>query len=129
MTRSRWCWWPRLAAAGPGRRCRPGRRGPPGPRCSPCPYLLGAAGSACLAAAGAGALAGNEVVLRVPGLLGPRTLGPAADPLSGLFLVLSFSAAVAVSLALASWAAGPDRPRRRGLGTSYALASARSRWC
>ncbi len=92
------------------------------PALLPVPYLLGAAGSACLAAAGAGALAGNEVALRVPGLLGPGTVGPAADPLSGLFLVLSFSAAVAVSLALASWAAGPDRPGRRGLGTSYALA-------
>ncbi len=94
------------------------------PALQPVPYLLGAAGSACLAAAGAGALAGDDVVLRVPGLLGPRTLGPGADPLSGLFLVLSFSAAVAVSVALASWAAGPDRPRRRGLGASYALALA-----
>ena len=51
-----------------------------------------------------------------------RPLGLAADRLSGLFLVIAFGAAAAVSLAFASWAAGPGRPGRRGLGASYALA-------
>jgi hydrogenase-4 component B len=106
----------------------------------PVPYLIGAAGSACLLAAGAAALAGQNVVLRSGGVLGSvaigtggtagtgRTavfaaaLGLAADKLSGLFLVIAFAAAVAVSLAFASWAAGPGGPGRRGLGASYALA-------
>lgn len=99
------------------------------------PYLTGAAGSACLATAGAAALAGRTVGLRPGGLLGPVALDPAAgrslfspagslaaDRLSGLFLVIAFAAATAVSLAFASWAAGADGPGRRGLGAGYALA-------
>jgi hydrogenase-4 component B len=92
------------------------------PRLLPVPYLAGAAGSACLAAAGAAALAGQTVALRVTGLLGAGTTGPAADPLSGLFLLIAFGAAVPISLALASWAAGPRGPQRRGLAAAYALA-------
>jgi len=112
------------------------------PTWQPVPYLLGAAASGCLAAAGGAALTGQPVAPYLSGLLGPGTLtlgtggpgtggpgmggpgtgGLAADRLSGLFLAISFGAALAVSLALASWAAGPDRPRRRGLGASYALA-------
>ena len=91
-------------------------------RLIPLPYLAGAAGSACLAAAGAAALAGQTVALRVTGLLGPGTTGPAADPLSGLFLLIAFGAAVPISLALVSWAPGPRGPRRRGLAAAYALA-------
>ena len=86
------------------------------------PYLAGAAGSACLAVAGAAALAGQTVALRVTGLLGPGTTGPAADPLSGLFLLIAFGAAVPISLALVSWAPSPRGPRRRGLAAAYALA-------
>jgi hydrogenase-4 component B len=92
------------------------------PRLLPVPYLLGTAGSACLAAAGAAALSGRTVTLQASGLLGSGTAAPAADPLSGLFLLIAFGAAVPISLALASWAAGPGRPRRRGLAASYALA-------
>ena len=92
------------------------------PRLLPVPYLLGAAGSACLAAAGAAALDGQSVTLRAAGLLGPGTARPAADRLSGLFLLIAFGAAVPISLALASWAAGPGHPRRRGLAASCALA-------
>jgi hydrogenase-4 component B len=88
----------------------------------PVPYLAGAAGSACLAVAGAAALAGQPVLLRVTGLLGAGTTGPAADPLSGLFLLIAFGAAVPISLALVSWAPGPRGPHRRGLAASYALA-------
>ena len=91
-------------------------------RLVPVPYLAGAAGSACLAVAGAAALAGQPVALRVTGLLGPGTTGPAADPLSGLFLLIAFGAAVPISLALVSWAPGPRGPRRRGLAAAYALA-------
>ena len=60
--------------------------------------------------------------LRVAGLLGPGTTAPAADPLSGLFLLIAFGAAVPISLALMSWAPGPRGPRRRGLAAAYALA-------
>jgi len=89
-------------------------------------YLLGAAGSACLAALGGFALAGRSVQLAVGGWLGQavpgqQTAGLAADRLSGLFLALAFGAAVPVSVAFASWARSP-REKRRGLGASYALA-------
>jgi hydrogenase-4 component B len=109
------------------------------------PYLAGAAGSVCLLVAGAAAVAGRSVALRPAGLLGTVAIGTAgsghastasarqpagfavvpglaADRLSGLFLVIAFAAAAAVSLAFASWAAGPDGPARRWLGTAYALA-------
>ncbi len=100
------------------------------PRWRSLPYLAGAVACACVLAAGAAAVAGRSVALRSGGLLGsvwisrnPSTVpGLAADRLSGLFLVISFGAAVAVSLALASWAAGRTGPGRRGLGASYALA-------
>jgi hydrogenase-4 component B len=91
------------------------------------PYLLGAAGSGCLAAVGGAALAGSTVHLDVAGLLGQalpgqQALGLAADRLSGLFLAMAFGAAVPVSVAFASWAARPWTVSRRGLGASYALA-------
>ena len=90
-------------------------------------YLLGAAGSACLAVLGGFALAGRSVQLDVAGWLGDPVPGqPAAalvaDRLSGMFLALTFGAAVPVSVAFASWAARPDTTVRRGLGASYALA-------
>jgi formate hydrogenlyase subunit 3/multisubunit Na+/H+ antiporter MnhD subunit len=90
------------------------------------PYLLGAAGSACLAVLGGFALAGREVQLDVAGWLGDPVPGQqaaalGADRLSGLFLALSFGAAVPVSIAFASWAARAPSTRR-WLGTSYALA-------
>lgn len=99
------------------------------------PYLVGAAGSACVLAAGAGALAARSVAVPGSDLLGSvtvasraglpvfsRTDGLAADRLSGLFLVIAFGAAVPVSLAFASWARTAAAPPRRGLGASYALA-------
>jgi hydrogenase-4 component B len=96
------------------------------------PYLAGAAASACLVVAGAGALTGRSVALSSGGLLGTVAIGSqpaftavpglAADQLSGLFLVIAFGAAAAVSLGFASWASGPDGPARRGLGAGYALA-------
>jgi hydrogenase-4 component B len=90
-------------------------------------YLFGAAGAACLAAVGGFALAGRPVRLDVAGWLGDpvpgqRAAALAADPLSGLFLALSFGAAVLVSIAFASWARRPGSAARRGLGASYALA-------
>ena len=95
-------------------------------------YLLGGAGSVCLVVAGAGAVAGRDVTIRSGAVLGGVAVGGghlfsaasglAADRLSGLFLIIAFSAAAAVSLGFASWAAGPAGPGRRGLGASYALA-------
>ena len=87
----------------------------------PVPYLAGSAGAGCVAVAGASALAGHVVRLPVAGWLGSGTAELAADRLSGLFLVIAFGAAFAVSLAFASWAARPGAPDRRGLGASYAL--------
>ena len=91
------------------------------PRLMPVPYLAGAAGSVCLTVAGAAALAGRPVTLAGSGLLGPGTVAPTADPLSGLFLVIAFGAAIPVSLALASWASTAPAARRRGLAASYGL--------
>jgi formate hydrogenlyase subunit 3/multisubunit Na+/H+ antiporter MnhD subunit len=91
------------------------------------PYLLGAAGSACLAVAGGFALTGRVVRLDVAGWLGDplpghQALGLNVDRLSGLFLVMMSGAAVPVSVAFASWAARPDAGARRWLGPGYALA-------
>jgi hydrogenase-4 component B len=91
------------------------------------PYGLGAAGSACLAVAGAFALAGRTAGLNVAGWLGDplpgqQALGLAADRLSGLFLVMAFGAAVPVSVAFASWAARSDSAATRMLAEGYALA-------
>ena len=94
------------------------------------PYLLGAAGSACLAVLGGFALAGRPVRLDVAGWLeepvpGQQAAGLAADRLSGMFLALAFGVAVPVSVAFASWGRGVRRVAPRGqhrLGASYALA-------
>ena len=85
------------------------------------PYLVGAAGAAGVAVAGAGALAGHPARLTVAAWLGTGTAGLAADSLSGLFLVIAFGAAMPVSLAFADWAARTGAVGRRGLGASYAL--------
>ena len=89
-------------------------------------YLLGAAGSGCLAATGGFALTGHLVTLDVAGWLGDPLPGQraavlAADPLSGLFLAMAFGAALPVSVAFASWA-WRQGPRPGRLGASYALA-------
>jgi formate hydrogenlyase subunit 3/multisubunit Na+/H+ antiporter MnhD subunit len=91
------------------------------------PYLAGAAGSACLAAAGGLALTGRTVRLDTVGWLGDpigtgQAPGLAVDQLSGLFLAMAFGAAVPVSVAFASWAARPDSPATRMLAAGYALA-------
>jgi hydrogenase-4 component B len=65
--------------------------------------------------------AGSWRVDGIPGT-GFAAIGLGADKLSGLFLVIAFAAAAAVSLAFASWAARPGAVGRRGLGASYALA-------
>ena len=86
-------------------------------------YLLGAAGSGCLAVTGGVALTGRLVTLGVGGWLGDPvpgqpTAGLAADPLSGMFLAIMFGAALPVSVAFASWARRQGaRPGR--LGASY----------
>jgi hypothetical protein len=76
------------------------------------PYALGTAGAGCLAAVGGSALAGQTVRLNLAGWLAPpagtsQGAGLAVDRLSGLFLVMALGAAVPVSAAFASWAAGP----------------------
>jgi hydrogenase-4 component B len=89
-------------------------------------YLLGAAGSGCLATVGGFALTGRLVTLNVAGWLGDpipgqRAAALAADQLSGLFLAMAFGAALPVSVAFASWA-WRQGPRPGRLGASYALA-------
>ncbi len=82
-------------------------------------YLLGAAGSACLAALGGFALAGRPVRLDVAGWLGEPVPGQpaaglAADRLSGLFLALAFGAAVPVSVAVLTRGDDPPDPPAPG---------------
>ena len=89
------------------------------------PYLLGAAGSACLAVVGGFAVDGRPVSVGWTGWLGEglpgqRTLGLGADRLSGLFLVMAFGAAVPVSVAFANWAIRHESPWM--LPSGYALA-------
>jgi hydrogenase-4 component B len=91
------------------------------------PYALGAAGSACLAAAGGFALAGRAAALNVAGWLGDplpgqQALGLSADRMSGMFLVMALGAAVPVSVAFASWAARQKAAATRMLAEGYALA-------
>ena len=79
------------------------------------PYLLGAAGSACLAVLGGFALAGRPVRLDVAGWLGDPVPGQqaaalSADRLSGMFLALTFGAAVPVSVAALARGAPPRNP-------------------
>ena len=99
--------------------------------CAASPYVLGAAGAACLAAAGGFALAGRTVTAergRVAGRArrAGQAPGLAVDRLSGLFLVMALGAAVPVSAAFASWAAGPGSAgpsaATRMLAQGYALA-------
>ena len=89
-------------------------------------YLIGAAGSGCLAVTGGFALTGRLVTLDVAGWLGDPIPGQqsaalAADRLSGLFLAMAFGAALPISVAFASWARRQG-PRPGRLGASYALA-------
>ncbi len=80
-----------------------------GPLVPAVPYLLAAAGSACLAVAGAGAVAGHTarlVLASSPGsggldLASLGSVSLTADRLSGLFLLIAFGAAVPVSLVAA----------------------------
>ena len=109
------------AGTGAGTGGRPdGRRTPPG-WLGFLPYLLAAAGAACLLTAGAGALAGDRVRLGLGSLLGFGPTVLAADRLSGLFLVIVFGAAVPVTLLAGCRVPGPHGQRRGRLGAACAL--------
>lgn len=91
------------------------------PRLRAVPYAAGTAASACLLAVGAAALAGHPAAI---GLDDAFAIGPArlaTDPLSALFLLITFGAALGVSPAFASWVRHSGRTVRRGLGAAYAL--------
>ena len=96
------------------------------------PYVLGAAGSACLALTGGFALAGRTVRLPVAGWLGQPVPGQqaadlSADRLSGLFLVMAFGAAALVSVAFASWAARPGHGDAARAGRQLRAGAGRGR--
>ncbi len=85
----------------------------------PVSYVAAAAGSACLAAAGALALSGGVRTYELGAVLG---LGPTAlrlDRLAGLFLVLTSGTATLVSAFSAAWVRPPGRVRGRGLAAAY----------
>ena len=81
----------------------------PGRRWAGSPWLAGPSSS--MSPAGSGT--------RCPASRRPAL---AADRLSGMFLALTFGAAVPVSVAFASWSTRAQSAQRRGLGASYALA-------
>ncbi|WP_051576549.1 proton-conducting transporter membrane subunit [Streptomyces sp. Tu 6176] len=87
----------------------PGRRAP-----YAVPYLLGAAGSGCLATVGAVALGrpGHAPRLDLGDTLGFGAAALRVDALSGLFWLLTFAVAVAAGLTAAGWASA----RRPGRG-------------
>jgi formate hydrogenlyase subunit 3/multisubunit Na+/H+ antiporter MnhD subunit len=90
------------------------------------PYVLGTAGSACLAVVGGFAVDGRTVSLGWTGWLGEglpgqQTAGLSGDRLSGLFLLMAFGAAVPVSAAFADWAIRHDTATRM-VSSGYALA-------
>ena len=78
------------------------------------------------------ALAGRDVQLGIAGWLGDpvpgqQAAGLAADKLSGMFLALTFGAAVPVSVAFASWARWSKSAARRGWAGATRWRSERSR--
>lgn len=91
------------------------------------PYALATAASVLLVILGGVGVAGRAVRLGLDSVLGSGLLsfgptGLVVDPLSGLFLVISFAVAAPVCLACAGWAARPGRVRHRGLGGAVCLA-------
>ena len=83
------------------------------------PFFVATAGSACLAVAGGGALAGRTVRLGLGSMFGLGHTELAADHLSGLFLLIAFGAAVPVCAAAMSLTR--PAPRRGRLGAACAL--------
>jgi formate hydrogenlyase subunit 3/multisubunit Na+/H+ antiporter MnhD subunit len=84
------------------------------------PYLLGAAGSACLLAAGVHATLSSPVTIDITSLFDVGRNALRVDALSGSFLTLLFGISVAVSLCFASWAwSDVGRARRRTVATGY----------
>lgn len=91
-------------------------------RLRPLPYGMGAAASVLLVIVGAAGVSGRTVRTSLDTFLGFGSAHLSVDRLSGLFLVIAFTAAVPASLACAAWAVRPDRVRTRGVGAGYALA-------
>ncbi|GAA2489276.1 proton-conducting transporter membrane subunit [Actinocorallia cavernae] len=85
------------------------------------PYLVCAAGSACLAATGARALVdpGVSVRLSFGAWLGFGTSSLAVDQLTALFWLLTFGVATAACLTAAGWA--PRRAAQKGTAACTAL--------
>ncbi len=84
------------------------------------PYLLGAAGSACLLAVGVHATLSSPVTIDVTWLFGVGRSALRVDALAGSFLTLVFGISVAVSLCFASWAwSDVGRAHRRAVATGY----------
>jgi formate hydrogenlyase subunit 3/multisubunit Na+/H+ antiporter MnhD subunit len=85
------------------------------------PYLAAAAGSGCLAAAGALAVTGSPGRVGIGTFLGFGVTGLRVDALAGLFLTVSCAVGVAVSLAAAGWARPTGRLSHRSLGAAWCL--------
>ncbi len=87
----------------------------------PVPYLFGLVGSGCLVVLGLHATTTTAVSVDLSMLFGVGHGGLHIDALSGLFLTLLFSVAVAVSSCFVSWSRSNGHPHRRGIATGYLL--------
>jgi hydrogenase-4 component B len=84
------------------------------------PYLLGAAGSACLLAVGVHATLSAPVTIDITSVFDVGRSALRVDALAGSFLTLLFGISVAVSLCFASWAwSDVGRAHRRAVATGY----------
>lgn len=85
------------------------------------PYLLGSVAAVLLVIVGAAGLSGHTIRSSLDAFLGFGPANLAVDRLSGLFLVIVFTAATPASLACAAWALRPRAVDRRGIAAAYAL--------
>jgi hydrogenase-4 component B len=85
------------------------------------PYLAGAVGGGCIAAAGAGAVDGPVVSVDLGRVLEIPAAGLRVDPLAGLALSLVGGLGVFISLALVRWSSSPGRIGGHGTGAGYLL--------
>ncbi len=85
------------------------------------PYLLGMAGSTCLAVVGIHATLSKASTIDISEVFGLHGGSLRIDALAGFFLTLLFSLAIAVSAAFVSWVRPPDRAHRRGTASGFLL--------
>ncbi|MGI0151732.1 MAG: hypothetical protein ACREC5_07340, partial [Thermoplasmata archaeon] len=88
------------------------------------PYLASTAGSGCLVAAGVLMDLGRPESVDLGSVLDLGHTSLRLDPLAGLFLTITASLGVVLSVCMAAWTSSPGRHQRvqgHGTGAGYAL--------